>query len=254
MRWFLIGDLCLVLLAAGAYFYVTGSEDRLDSTLKRLSEQVYAAVSGAIDGGYETETARLIAETAEPVMFRLAAVGGDTPVMAHRRGWINVQLSRSYDVIGDAERQLAFAVAGKNAFERARAQEPHNREWQRDLAAVEDDLGNAYTAAGDLDRALGHHREGRRLVEQLLREEPENTKLKGDLSASLGKLGRHYLGRGWVGQGTAYLRHGRRLIRELLVVEPGNERWQRYLRVFDRMIGEQTALMSETSPSRPPRL
>jgi tetratricopeptide (TPR) repeat protein len=254
LRWFLALDLLLVVAALGTYRYVTADADRLDAALKWLSEQVSAAVAGAVDGGYDKETARLIAETAEPVLFRVLALGGDTPVMAHRRGWINIQLSRSYDVIGDPARQLAFAEAGKRAFERALAMEPSSREWRRDLAAVEDDLGNAFAAAGDLDGALRHHREGRRLVQMLLAEDPANTQLKGDLAASLGKLGRHYLGRGWRAQGTSHLWQGRNLIRELLVLEPDNARWQGYLRVFDRMIGAEMATATELSASPLPRL
>lgn len=254
LRWFLALDLLLVVAAVGTYRYVTADADRFDAALKWLSEQVSAAVAGAVDGGYDKGTARLIAETAEPVLFRVLALGGDTPVMAHRRGWINIQLSRSYDVIGDPARQLAFAEAGKRAFEHALAMEPSSREWRRDLAAVEDDLGNAFAAAGDLDGALRHHREGRRLVLMLLAEDPANTQLKGDLAASLGKLGRHYLGRGWRAQGTSHLWQGRNLIRELLVLEPDNARWQGYLRVFDRMIGAEMATATEPSASPLPRL
>lgn len=253
LRWFLIADLTLVLAGLGAYFYITGSDERLDAVLKPLSEQVYAAVSGAVDGGFEIETARTIAETAEPILKRLAALGGDTALMAHRRGWISIQLSRSYEVIGDPVSQLAHAQAGKRAFARAAALDPGNREWMRDLAAVEDDLGNAYFSAGDLDRALHHHREGKRLVGALLAADADNPKLKGDLAASLGKLGRHYVERGWKTQGTSYLWQGRRLIRELLIADSDNDRWQRYLRVFDRMIGEQTAALNP-SASPPPRL
>ena len=241
LRWFLFADFCLVVSALWGFQYLISSEERLDALLKWQSEKVYAAVAGAIDGGYDKSTARTVAEISEPVLMRLADFGGDTAVMAHRRGWISIQLSRSYDVIGDPKRQLVHAEAGKRAFERAVRLEPGNREWQRDLAAVEDDLGNAYSAAGDLDRALKHHREGKRLVGALLAADADNPKLKGDLAASLGKLGRHYVERGWKEQGTSYLWQGRRLIRELLVAEPDNERWQRYLRVFDRMIGAQMA-------------
>ena len=254
LRWFLILDLCLVIAAIGTYRAVTGSEARLDATLKWLSEQVYSAVSGAIDGGYDRETARLIAETAEPILLRLAAHGGDTPSMAHRRGWINVLLSRSYDVIGDPARQIVFAKAGKRQFERAASIDPGNTEWHRNLAVVEDDIGNAMVAAGDLDGALRHHREGRRLVEVLLAADRDNPNLKGDLAASLGKLGRYYVERGWTRQGTSYLWQGRRLIRELVDEDPDNDRWRRYLRVFDRMIGEQMASAIPPAASRLPRL
>jgi hypothetical protein len=253
LRWFFTLDIILVLAALGTFQYVTGNEDRLDQALKWLSEEVHAAVSGAVDGGYERQTARLVAEFAEPILFRGLALGGDTSVMAHRRGWINVQLSRSYEVIGDPARQLALAQSGKRAFERALAMEPGRIDWQRDLAAVEDDLGNALAAGGDLDGALRHHRQGRRLVVELLEMDPGSTRLRGDLAASLGKLGRHFLGRGWTHQGTSYLWQGRRIVRELLAVEPDNARWQGYLRVFDRMIGEQTAA-SESSVSPLPRL
>ncbi|MFO1169929.1 MAG: hypothetical protein U1E49_03080 [Hyphomicrobiaceae bacterium] len=255
LRWFLLADLSLVVLALCAFYIVTGSEERLDATLKWTSEQVSSAVDGALDSGHSVETARTIAEIAEPILFRFASFGGDTAVMAHRRGWINVQLSRAYDEIGDAERQRAFAEAGKRQFEKATAIEPANPEWRRDLAAVEDDLGNALAAAGDLDGALGHHREGKRQVLALLAGDPDNPKLKGDVAASLGKLGRHYISRGWTKTGTSYLWQGRRIIRELLVQDAGNERWQRYLRVFDRMIAEQTATASNApSASLLPRL
>lgn len=255
LRWFLIADLTLVVVALGAFLAVTGSEERLDATLKWTSEQVSAAVAGALDSGHSVETARTIAEIAEPILFRFARLGGDTAVMAHRRGWINVQLSRAYDEIGDWKRQLAFAQAGRRQFERAAAIEPGNPEWRRDLAAVEDDLGNALAASGDLDGALAHHREGKRQVLSLLDSDPGNGKLRGDVAASLGKLGRHYISRGWTKTGTSYLWQGRRIIRELLVADPGNERWQRYLRVFDRMIAEQTATASNApAVSPPPRL
>jgi tetratricopeptide (TPR) repeat protein len=205
LRWFLILDLCIVLAAAGAYHYVTGSPERLDGTLKWTSEQVFGAVSGVIDSGYDPQTARTIAETAEPILLRLVSLGGNTPVMAHRRGWINLQLARCHDVIGNPVRQMSFAEAAKRAFERAAALEPDNRDWHRDLAAVENDLGNALAAIGDLDGALRHYREGRRRVLALMKDDPENAKLKGDLGASLGKLGRHYVERGWRRQGTSYL-------------------------------------------------
>lgn len=254
LRWFIFLDLCIVLAAAGTYRYVTGSQQRLDRTLKWTSEQVYAAVSGVIDGGYDPQTARFIAETAEPILLRLVSLGGNTPLMAHRRGWIIVQLSRSYAAIGDPARQQSLAEAGKLAFERAAALEPDNRDWRRDLAAVESDLGNALAATGDLDGALSHYREGRRRVLALIEDDPENAKLNGDLGASLGKLGRHYVERGWQRQGTSYLWQGRRLIRDLAITEPENDRWQRYLRVFDSMIAEQTAAATVLSASPPPRL
>lgn len=255
LRWFLAADFCLVVSALWAFQYVISSEERLDGLLKWQAEKVYAAVAGAIDGGYDKATARMVAELSEPVLMRLADFGGDTALMAHRRGWISVQLSRSYDTdaIADAARQLAFAEAARRQFERAAALEPANPDWRRDLAAVEDDLGNAYAATGDLDRALMHHREGRRLVTELLATDPANVKLKGDLAASLGKLGRHYLERGWKIQGASYLWQGRRLIRELVAIEPENDRWQGYLRVFDRMIGAEMAAILP-SASGPPRL
>ncbi len=255
LRWFLLADFCLVVTALWAFQYVVSSEERLDGLLKWQAEKVYSAVAGTIDGGYDKATARRVAEISEPVLMRLASFGGDTAVMAHRRGWINVQLSRCYDTdaIADAARQLGFAEAGKHQFDRAAALEPTNPDWRRDLAAVEDDLGNAYFAAGDLDRALRHHREGRRLVAGLLAADPANVKLKGDLAASLGKLGRHYLERGWKVQGTSYLWQGRRLIRELVADNSGNDRWNGYLRVFDRMIGAEMAAI-EPSASPLPRL
>ncbi len=255
LRWFLFADFCLVVSALWGFQYLISSEERLDALLKWQSEKVYAAVVGAIDGGYDKSTARTVAEISEPVLMRLASFGGDTAVMGHRRGWINVQLSRSYDTdaIADATRQLAFAEVAKRQFERAFALEPDNPDWRRDLAAVEDDLGNAYFAAGDLDRALKHHREGKRLVGALLASDADNPKLKGDLAASLGKLGRHYLERGWKGQGTSYLWQGRRLIRELVAIAPETDRWQGYLRVFDRMIGEETVAI-QLSASGSPRL
>lgn len=252
LRWYLVAHLCLVALALGAFYILAGSEERLDRTLKWTAEEVNAAVAGALDGGYSVETARNIVEMAEPVLFRLARLGGDTPVMAHRCGWINVQLSRAYDEIGDPAKQLQFAEAGKRAFERAAALDPGNPEWQRDLAAVEDDIGNALAAAGDLDGALSRHLEGKRKAEALLAADPENSRLKGDVAASLGKLGRHYVGRGLTEQGTQYLMAGREIIRELLGADPTNERWLGYLRVFDRMLAAQTA--NGTSASPPPRL
>jgi tetratricopeptide (TPR) repeat protein len=254
LRWFLVADLCILASGLVAFYVLTGSESRLDATLKWTAEEVSSAVAGALDGGYSVETARSIAEIAEPVLFRLARLGGDTPVMAHRRGWINVQLSRAYGEIGDAAKQRQFAEAGKRAFERAAALEPGNPEWKRDLAAVEDDIGNALAASGDLDGALRHHLEGKRLVEALLAQDPGNPRLKGDVAASLGKLGRHYMGRGRHAEGRQHLIEGRRIIVELLADDPTNSRWQGYRRVFDRMLGEQTGDASLSSASRPPRL
>lgn len=254
LRWFLVADLSILILALGAFYVLAGSEERLDATLKWTAEEVNSAVDGALDGGYSVETARAIAEIAEPVLFRLARLGGDTPVMAHRRGWINVQLSRAYDEIGDPSKQLELAEAAKRAFERAAALDPDNPEWQRDLAAVEDDIGNALAAAGDLDGALGRHLEGKRLVEALLAKDPANPMLKGDVAASLGKLGRHYVGRGLTETGTQHLTAGREIILKLLAEDPANPRWQGYLSVFDRMLETQATAAKEASASKPPRL
>ncbi len=147
--------------------------------------------------------------------------------------------------LGDAQRiagqssaaLLSYRAAGAIA-ETLAVRNPTDTQWQRDISASHNRIGNMLLAHGDGPGALAAFRKGLAITEILAAPDPANTLGQRDLSVGYNKIGDVLLAQGDGAGALAAFRKGLAIAETLAARDPANTMWQRDLSVSHDRIGD----------------
>jgi tetratricopeptide (TPR) repeat protein len=91
-------------------------------------------------------------------------------------------------VNGANELSLSYE-AKRDIISRLATSDPGNADWQRDLSAAYNKIGDVQVAQGDLKAALKSYSDGRAIFERLAKSDPGNVGWQRDLSVAYNKIG-----------------------------------------------------------------
>lgn len=131
--------------------------------------------------GQQTEARALYTE--------ILSVEPDWPEALHETFWFLVgqgDQARERTTLADARRDYEAAL---RHAQRLTIGDPVNLEWQRNLLASHERIGEVLQAQGDGPGALAAYRQALAISEALTARDPANTDWQRDLSASYGRIG-----------------------------------------------------------------
>ena len=177
--------------AVYAWQQLKTNEAFLTATLKTATEIVDQAVAQAEKYGVpRTATLTLLAK-AEDLFDNMARLGRPTPELRYQKAWMLIQFARNYGVVGDTGKWRQRAEQARQICSPGwLRRRPTSPDYQRGLAAAQNETGNALMTQGDLAGALAWH--FARALPQWSAwppSDPSDFKLQTDLAVSDERIG-----------------------------------------------------------------
>ena len=110
-----------------------------------------------------------------------------------------------------------------------------NVQWQWDLSASHDRIGDILIAQGKLEEAIASYRRSMRIAEALARRDPGNAGWQRDLAVSYHKIG-SLEAIGDPGEARELLEKGRAIIARLAGIAAHQAQWRSDLSKFDELL------------------
>jgi tetratricopeptide (TPR) repeat protein len=175
--------------AAYAWQQLRTNEAFLNAALKRATEIVDEAVAQAEKYNVPRNATLKLLGKAEGLFDDMAQYGSPTQELRRRKAWMLIQFARNYAILGDTGKQLARATEARRLLAGLAAEEPHEVDYQSDLATAHDEVGNVLKTRGDLQAALDSLREGLAIRTRVVATDPDNTDYQMRLSTSYVGIG-----------------------------------------------------------------
>ena len=121
---------------------------------------------------------------AEGLFDGMAKYGRQTPELRYRKAWMLIQFARNYAIVGDTVKERARALEAQQLLTALTKETPVDLNFQWELAAVDDAVGNVLVAQGNLPEALQSYRDELAIMERLAKSDPGNADWQRDLSVS----------------------------------------------------------------------
>ncbi len=223
-------------------------DEGIDSALAYLSSQTGRLIDQAKTNkdlqplltGAQLALANGQPEKAEALFLQLLAPGlPDWPQARHEYIvyliWTKGTRQQTYGTLAgvlatyrEAERQSRLLTL----------QDPENKEWQRDLSASHERLGDIAKAQGDLPAAKAAYTASLEIRKTLTARDPENTQWQRDLAVSHNKLGDIAVAQGDLPAAKAAYTASMEIRKTLAARGPENTEWQRDLSVCHEKFGD----------------
>ena len=250
--WAALAGLFLLLAVAAtgglvwARYELARNEALLDRTLQRATGLVDRAVAMSEQFGVPRGVSLGVLQDAESLFRDMADLGRETPQLRYRKAVMLIAFARNYAVLGQSEMQRTRAAEAHRLMQGLAAEDPGNRDWQRDLALTHDGLGDVLVTQGAFAEALENYRATLIILRRLVEDEPSNGHRQRDLTVVYEKIGGVLLAHGAVEQALALFRESLRIREQLAAVNPDNALWQRDLSVSHEKIGD--ILLAQAKP------
>ena len=114
----------------------------------------------------------------------MAKYGRQTPELRYRKAWMLIQFARNYAIVGDTGKERARALEAQQLLSALIKEKPVDLNFQWELAAVNDAVGDVLVARGNVPGALPSYRDGLAIMERLAKSDPDNADWQRDLSVS----------------------------------------------------------------------
>jgi len=243
IRHALMGVLAVLSVAAtGSTLYawheLKTNEAFLDATLKTASGIVDTAVQQAEKYNVPRSATIVLLTQAEGLFDGMAKYGRQTPKLRYRKAWMLIQFSRNYAIVGDTGKEKARALEAQQLLTALTKEKPADLNFQWELAAVDDAVGNVLVARGSLPEALQSYRDGLAIMERLVKSDPGNADWQRDLSVSYNKVGNVLAPQGNLPGALQSYRDGLAIMERLAKSDPDNAGGQRDLPVSYDKVGD----------------
>jgi tetratricopeptide (TPR) repeat protein len=188
--------------------------------------------------GVPVSAVRKILDRAMTVVDQLAASDPDDPALLRLRAAALDELSKTYESVGDTERQRSTAEQEVTIMDRLAKADPGNTGWQHDLSVTYTKVGDVLVAQGNLPEALTAYRDSLAIIDRLAKADPGNAGWQRDLSVSDEKVGNVLVAQGNLPEALKAHRDGLAIRDRLAKADPGNALWQRDLSVSYEKVGD----------------
>ena len=215
-----------VLTCEHLYHQLAGQTDEGDAAM--------AKVANKWRQGFRTERLQTLALLLEELLAAKPA----PPLLQRGKGWC-------YFSIADAREDHQPNPVTRNLTEKAEAifqslakSTPANAEWQRDLSASHNMLGDLAMAQGDLPGAMRRFTDALQISERLAVIDPANAEWQRDLWVSNGKLGDLATSQGNFPEASKRWAAANQITERLAASDPANAAWQRDLSLSHDKLGD----------------
>jgi tetratricopeptide (TPR) repeat protein len=285
LRWAVSSSVFGLLTFVGIAGFAARQSSLADEHRNRSIEIAYgfveatASISDRL--GVPVRATLILLKQSEQTLDQIAASGGESANLKHRRAQVMIQVAHTYAQAGKSDEHLSSARKATEILEQLVRAAPDNLQYSNDLASAKGEIGNAYRARGDLssaqesyssallirgrltgmdpgdysrigealmaqgklDEALKSYREGLSIAERLAKADPTNAGSQRDLSVSYSRIGEALMTQGKLDEALKSFRESLFIAERLAKADPGNAGWQSDLSVSYSRIGE--ALMTQ---------
>ena len=242
--WGGVAGLCLLLavLASGSAVYawqqLKTNEAFLSATLKTATDIVNTAVAHAEKYNVPRAATLELLSRAEGLFDNMARFGRPTLELQYQKARMLIQFARNYAALGDSGKERSRAEEAYHLMAGLAAARPYDADYQVELAAAYDEIGDVQMAQGDLGAALKSYRDSLAIRKRLAQSDPNNAGGQRDLSISHNKVGKVQIGQGDLSAALKSFRDGLTIRQRLAQSDPGNAGWQRDLSVSYDDVGD----------------
>jgi len=212
--WATLAGLILVLAVAVSWSAVFvwqqlgTNEALLDTTLKWATEIISGTAAQAEKYNVSRTPTRALVGKAEGMFSAMAQRGQQTPELRYRRAWMLIQFARSYQILGDSNKQYARATQAHHLLAGLGAERPEDTTYKHELSVAYEEIGDVLVAQDKLPEALRAYRDGVVIKEQLAKVEPTNAVRQRDLEVAYGKIGDLLVAQNNVAEALRFYRDG----------------------------------------------
>jgi tetratricopeptide (TPR) repeat protein len=239
LAWSAAGSLLVLAGLAGWQWQVaTAQRDRAERNLtaatRTANTLVFELAQEFRDRGLPVDLVRKLLNRARDLQRQLTSSGEMSPGLLNSEAAALCELSTTLRAQGDYKDALETADTCRAVMERLLADDPSNAQWQRQLAASYQSIGDASRDAGQREAALAAHRKALAIRETLVAIDSANVAWQSDLAISYERIGDLLA---VTGQRNAALEHYEK---SLAVSErlPGNADVRQHLAVIHNKIGD----------------
>jgi tetratricopeptide (TPR) repeat protein len=194
LAWSAAGSLLILAVVAG-WQWQTAREQRdraernLTAATGTANTLVFELALEFRDRGLPVDLVRKLLNRARDLQKQLTSSGEMTPALLNSEAAALCELSVTLRVQGAFAEALEAAETCRAVMQKLLAQEPANRQWQRQLAAAYLSVGDALKGAGRREDALEAYRKSLAIRETLLASDPANTSWQSDLAVDHERIG-----------------------------------------------------------------
>ena len=196
--------------------------------------------------GVPVSATLILLKQSEQTLDELAAFGGESANLEHRRAQIMIRVARTYAETGDSDKRLGNALKAVKILERLIETNPDNSQYVDDLASGMEEIGNGYMVRGDLSAALASFLNARSIRSRLIGS-PSGQR---DLSVTTTSIGDVLAAQGNLPAALTAYRDSLAIAERLAAADPGNAGWQRDLSVSLQQASATCWRRRATSPGR----
>jgi tetratricopeptide (TPR) repeat protein len=220
----------------------TAQRDRAEKTLSlatmAANSLVFDIAQKFRDVGVPVSMIKDVLDRARGLQEQLLGAGESSPDLLSSEGAALDETSKTLLALGDTTGALADAQKARGVFESLTKQKPDNTVFQRNLAVVDEHVGDVLVARGHLPEALASYQAQLAILDRLTNSDPRNAGWQRDLSMAYIKVGDVYSAQSRLQEALASDQASLAIRDRLAKSTPGNAGWQRDLSVAYNRIGD----------------
>lgn len=221
----------------------TAQRDRAEKTLSLATMTANSLVFDIAQkfrdvAGVPVSMIKDVLDRARVLQEQLLGAGESSPDLLSSEAAALDETSKTLLALGDTTGALANAQKARGVFESLTKQKPDDTGFQRNLAVVDEHVGDVLVAQGHLSEALASYQAQLAILDRLANSDPRNAGWQRDLSVAYNKVGDVYSAQSRLPEALASDQASLAIRDRLAKSAPGNASRQRDLSVSYNRIGD----------------